>query len=130
MRDALGGAVRVELEKPLAAIEVTGGACLPDFLLTVARPGAHGHLPGGPGQVSHRGRFDPRDRARYVIEVMGSGDPEYEEKKKVTHARMRRIGPVFRMEGREFSSRGNPLGRQRGRIADAIATDLARRWKT
>ena len=122
LRDALGGAVRVGLEKPLAAIEVTGGGCLPDFLLTVARPGAHGHLPGGPGQASHRGRFDPRDRARYVIEVMGSGDPEYEEKKKVTHARMRRIGPVFRMEGGEFSSRGNPLGRQRGRIADAIAS--------
>ena len=128
LRDALGGAVRVGLEKPLAAIEVTGGGCLPDFLLTVARPGAHGHLPGGPGQACHRGRFDPRDRARYVIEVMGSGDSEYEEKKKVTHARMRRIGPVFRMEGGEFSSSANPLGRQRERIADAIASDLRRRW--
>lgn len=127
---ALGGTVRVELEKPLAAIEVTGGPCLPDFLLTVARPDAYGHLPGGPGQARHRGRFDPRDRARYVIEVMGSGDAEYEEKKKVTHARMRRIGPVFRMEGGQFGSRGNPLRRQRERIAAAIANDIERRWKT
>ena len=78
----------------------------------------------------HRGRFDPRDRARYVIEVMGSGDPDYEEKKAVTHARMRRIGPVFRMEGGEFASSANPLGRQGGRIAAAIADDLRRRWKT
>ena len=128
--EALGGTVRVELEKPLAAIEVTGGPCLPDFLLTAARPGAYGHLPGGPGQARHRGRFDPRDRARYVIEVMGSGDPEYEEKKKRTHARMRRIGPVFRMEGGQFGSPGNPLKRQRERIAAAIANDLERRWKT
>ncbi len=129
LRGALGGTVRVELEKPLAAIEVTGGPCLPDFLLTVARPGAYDHLPGGPGQARHRGRFDPRDRARYVIEVMGSGDPEYEETKKNTHARMRRIGPVFRMEGGQFESRDNPLRRQRERIADAIAGDLPRRWK-
>ena len=129
LRGALGGTVRVALEKPLAAIEVTGGPCLPDFLLTVARPGAYDHLPGGPGQARHRGRFDPRDRARYVIEVMGSGDPEYEEKKKVTHARMRRIGPVFRMEGGQFESRDNPLRRQRERIAAAIAGDLPRRWK-
>lgn len=128
--EALGGTVRVTLEKPLAAIEVTGGPCLPDFLITVARPGAYGHLPGGPGQARHRGRFDPRDRARYVIEVMGSGDPEYEEKKKVTHARMRRIGPVFRMEGGQFGSPGNPLRRQRERIAAAIANDLERRWTT
>ena len=126
--EALGGPVRVGLEKPLAAVEVTGGLCLPDFLITVARPGAYRHGPGGPGHARHRGRFDPRDRARYVIEVMGSGEAEYEEKKKITHARMRRIGPVFRMEGSEFGSRDNPLARQRQKIATAIATDLAKRW--
>ena len=49
LRGALGGTVRVALEKPLAAIDVAGGPCLPDFLLTVARPGAYDHLPGGPG---------------------------------------------------------------------------------
>ena len=128
LQEALGGAGRVELEKPLAAIEVTGGPCLPDFLITAVRPGAYDHLPGGPGRARHRGRFDPRDRARYVIEVMGSGDPEYEEKKAVTHARMRRIGPVFRMEGGRFGSRDNPLRRQRERIAAAIADDPRRRW--
>ena len=129
LRGALGGTVRVELEKPLAAIDVTGGPCLPDFLITVARPGAYDHLPGGPGQARHRGWFDPRDRARYVIEAMGSGDPEYEEKK-MTHNRMRRIGQVFRMEGGAFSSPDNPLRRQRERIAAAIGSDLPRRWKT
>ena len=130
LNEALGGTVKVELEKPLAAIEVSGGPCLPDFLVTAARPGAYDHLPGGPGRARHRGRFDPRDRARYVVEVMGSGDPEYEEKKKVTHARMRRIGPVFRMEGGRFGSHDNPLRRQRERIAAAIADDLKRRWGT
>ena len=60
---------------------------------------------------------------------MGSGDPEYEETKKNTHARMRRIGPVFRMEGGQFGSRYNPLRRQREKIAAAIAGDLPRRWK-
>ena len=88
-----------------------------------------GGLDDGPGQARHRDRFDPRDRARYVIEVMGSGDPEYEETKKATPARMKRIGPVFRMEGQQFESRDNPLRRQRQRIAAAVAGDLPRRWK-
>ena len=38
----LGGAVGVELEKPLTLIETVEGACLPDFQLTVFRPGLRG----------------------------------------------------------------------------------------
>ena len=60
--------------------------------------------------------------------MIGLSAPECEEKK-VTHARTRRIRPVFRMQGGRFASPDNPLGRQRQRIAAAIADDLAGRWK-
>ena len=126
----LGGAVGIELEKPLTLIETVEGACLPDFLLTVFRPGAYGHLPGGPGDPRHFGRFDPRDRACYVIEVMGSDDPEYERSKKRTHPRMARLGTVFRMEGKEFGPNGKGIDRQREEITADIARDLIRRWRT
>ena len=33
---------------------------------------------GGDGHPKHHGRFNPRDRARYVVEVMGFKDPGYE----------------------------------------------------
>ena len=79
--------------------------------------------PGGAPSRDYRVHGGTLDAA------MGSGDAEYEEKKTVTHARMRRIGPVFRMEGGQFGSRDNPLRRQRERIAAAIAGDLPRRWK-
>ena len=126
----LGGTVGIELEKPLTLIETVEGACLPDFLLTVFRPGAYGHLPGGPGDPRHFGRFDPRDRACYVIEVMGSDDPEYERSKKRTHPRMARLGTVFRMEGKEFGPNGKGIDRQREEITADIARDLIRRWRT
>ncbi|MCY4501005.1 MAG: hypothetical protein OXE57_05535 [Alphaproteobacteria bacterium] len=68
--EAFGSAIRIDLEKPLFDIETVGGACRPDFILTVIRPGC-----------------DPADdrhllgnSARYVIEVMGFDDPEYESK--------------------------------------------------
>ena len=125
----LGGAVGVELEKPLTLIETTDGACLPDFLLAVFRPGAYGHLPGGPGDPGHFGRFDPRDRARYVVEVMGFDDPDYERSKKRTHPRMARLGQVFRMEGRDFASPDKGIHRQRESITARIARDLLRRWR-
>ena len=125
----LGGAVGVELEKPLTIIKTPAGACLPDFLLTVFRPGAYSHLPGGPGDPRHFGRFDPRDRAHYVIEVMGFDDPEYKRRKKRTHPRMERLGPVFPMEGWEFGSRHNGIDRQREELTADIALDLLRRWR-
>ena len=128
LKKALGGAVRVELEKPLIRTEVAGGPCLPDFLITVTRPGAYSHLPEGPGHPKHHGRFNPRDRARYVVEVMGFKDPGYERDKEETHPRMRRIGPVSCMEGRKFDSADNPLRRQRETITADIEEDLLERW--
>ena len=125
----LGGAPRVELEKPLALIKTRAGTCLPDFVLTVFRPGAYIHLPGGPGDPRHFGRFDPRDRAEYVIEVMGFHDRKYEESKKRTHPRMEHLGQLKTLEGRKFGSKGQrhrpPArgvdGRDRPRPAPALA---------
>ena len=37
--EALGGTVRVELQKPLFEFNVAGSRCLPDVLVTVTRPG-------------------------------------------------------------------------------------------
>ena len=128
LKKALGGAVRVELEKPLTRTEVAGGPCLPDFLITVTRPGAYSHLPQGPGHPEHRGRFNPRDRARHIVEVMGFDDEDYARDKERTHPRMRRIGPVWCMEGSEFDSVDNPLRRQRETITADIENDLLERW--
>ena len=128
LKKALGGAVRVELEKPLTRTEVAGGPCLPDFLITVTRPGAYSHFPKGPGHPEHRGRFNPRDRARHIVEVMGFDDEDYARDKERTHPRMRRIGPVWCLEGSEFDSVDNPLRRQREEITAKIEKDLLERW--
>ncbi len=98
---------RVELEKPLFPFVVRGGPCLP-----VAQ-----------------GPFADRDTARYVIEVMGFADAAYERRKESTHARMRRIGRVIRMEGRQFESPWNDLETQIRGIARRIGKDLVGRWK-
>lgn len=128
LKKALGGVVRVELEKPLTRTEVAGGSCLPDFLITVTRPKAYSHLPEGPGHPKHQGRFNPRDRARYVVEVMGFKDLDYVRDKEKTHPRMRRIGRLFPMEGSRFDSADNPLRRQRDEITVKIEEDLLERW--
>ncbi|MCY4502109.1 MAG: hypothetical protein OXE57_11170, partial [Alphaproteobacteria bacterium] len=73
-------------------------------------------------------RRDGRSMARYVIEVMGLDNPEYEKTKIDTHARMRRIGRLFRMEANQFDSPFNGIERQAGRIMRDIANDLTRRW--
>ena len=128
LRKALGGAVRVELEKPLFRFETAGGPCLPDFLLTAARPGGHGLMPGPPGPRGADGRYDPGGIARYVVEVMGFDDAEYESGKADMHRRMRTLGRLFRMEAPQFDSARNPLRRQRERIAADIRNDILRRW--
>ena len=125
----LGGPLRIELEKPVALIETTAGTCQPDFLLSVVRPSAHGHLPVGPDDPPYLGRFDPRYLAQYVIEVMGFNDRKYEESKKRTHPRMRRLGQLKEMVGREFGSRDKGIDRQRETITAEIALDLLRRWR-
>ena len=125
----LGGPLRIELERPLALIETTAGTCQPDFLLSVVRPSAHGHVPGGPDDPPYLGRFDPRYLAQYVIEVIGFDNPEYKRKKKSTHPRMKRLGPLFQMKGWEFGSRGKGIDRQRETITADIALDLLRRWR-
>ena len=78
LREALGGAVQVELEKPLFRFETAGGHCLPDFLLTVARPGGRDRMPGHSGPRRADGSYDAGGVVRYVVEVMGFDDPEYE----------------------------------------------------
>ncbi len=128
LREKLGGAVRAELEKPLFRFETAGGPCLPDFLLTVTRPGGRGHTPGRPGPRGADGRYDPGGVARYVVEVMGFDDAEYESGKVDMHRRMRTLGRLFRMEAPQFDSRRNPLRHQRERIAADIRNDMLRRW--
>ncbi|MCY3754315.1 MAG: hypothetical protein OXG99_09540 [Alphaproteobacteria bacterium] len=128
LRHALGGAVRAELEKPLFRFETAGGPCLPDFLLTITRPGGGGHMPGNPGPRRTDGRYDAGGILRYVIEVMGFDDAEYESGKADMHARMHTLGRLFRMEAPLFDSRHNPLRRQREEIGADIRSDIMRRW--
>ena len=121
LQASLGGPIQVELEKPIFQYHVVGGTCLPDFLLTVTRPGEpDGQHPGVSYTASHK--------VRYIIEVMGFDTPEYEDRKKVTHLRMRRIGHVFPMNAQQFDSRYLSLKHQREKITRQIRTDLLRRW--
>ena len=116
--EALGGAVRLDLEKPLFDILTVRGPCRPDFILTVIRPGCD---PAG-------GRHLLGDAARYVIEVMGLDDPEYERAKAKTHRRMKDLGRIFPLNARRFDSRGDGLQRQADRTARRIRNDLMLRW--
>ena len=128
--EALGGTLRIELQKPLFQFDVAGSRCLPDVLVTVTRPGEYGHRPCGPRRRPSDGPYEDRDTVRYVIEVMGFDDPEYEKDKEDTHSRMRWIGHVSRMEGGQFESSYNGVDRQRERITGQIRKDLVWRWKT
>ena len=121
LEEALGGVVGVELKKPLFNIGVREGSCLPDVLLTVTRPdGPAPRVPDDP--------FDDSDKARYVLEVMGFDDAEYERRKEKTHPRMKRLGRLIRLDGRQFRSNYNGLERQLERIAHRVAKDLVWRW--
>ena len=121
LQASLGGPVQVELEKPIFQYHMVGGTCLPDFLLIVTRPGEpDSQHPGVSYTASHK--------VRYIIEVMGFDTPEYEDRKKVTHLRMRRIGHVFRLEAQQFDSRYFSLKHQREKITRQIRGDLLRRW--
>ena len=120
LRRALGGGIRIQLEKPLTNYETALGPCLPDFVLTVTMP-----APTADGESGHP---DDGTMVRYVVEVMGLDDPGYERKKARTRARMHRIGRPFRMEATEFDSRFNDIERQGERIAQDIANDLVWRW--
>ena len=117
--EALGGAVRIDLEKPLFDIRTVGGPCRPDFILTVIRPGC------GPAG----GRHLLGDAARFVIEVMGLDDPDYERAKEKTHRRMKDLGRILPLNARQFDSRGNGIRRQADRIARRIRNDLMLRWR-
>ena len=116
--EALGGAVRIDLEKPLFDIRTVGGPCRPDFILTAIRPG------GG----SAGGRHLLGDAARYVIEVMGLDDPEYESRKAKMHRSMRNLGRILLLNARRFDSRGDGIERQADRTARRIRNDLMLRW--
>ena len=119
---SLGGRLRVELEKPLFQYTVEGGRCLPDFLVTVSRPGESGDLlPGVPRAGGQR--------LRYVIEVMGFDTPKYEEQKERTHFRMRWLGRVCRLEAKHFDSRHFGLERQCEKLTRQIRKDLLRQWE-
>ena len=116
---ALGGAVRIDLEKPLFDIRTVRGPCRPDFILTVIWPGC--------GPAGDRRLLG--DVARYVIEVMGLDDPEYERGKEKMHRSMRNLGRIFPLYARQFDSRGNGIQRQTDRIARRIRNDLMLRWR-
>ena len=129
LREALGGTLRAELEKPLFRFETAGGPCLPDFLLTITRPGGGGHMPGNPGPRRADGRYDPGGVLRCVIEVMGFDDAEYESGKADMHRRMRTLGRrLCRMEAPQFDSPDYPLRRQRETIGADIRSHIMRRW--
>ena len=128
LHDALGGAPRVELEKPLFPFVVRGGPCLPDALVKVTRPGGRGDVPAGADGPLREGPFVDRDRARYAIEVMGFASAAYERRKENTHARMKRIGRVVRMEATQFDGSWNGLHSQTDRIARRIGKDIVARW--
>lgn len=85
-------------------------------------------MPGRPGPRNADGRYDPGGIARYVVEVMGFHDPEYERGKADMHRRIRTLGRLSRIEAPQFDSRHNPLRRQCERIAADIRSDLLRRW--
>ena len=85
----IGGVPRVGLEKPLNLIRTRIGTCIPDFMVSVFRPGTYDLPPVDPKDPGFLQRFDPRNRAYYVVEVMGFADRKYEESKKRTHPRMR-----------------------------------------
>ena len=72
---------RIELQKPLFQFDVAGSRCRPDVLVTVTRPGGYGHRPRRPRRRPSDGPYEDRDTVRYVIEVMGFDDPEYEKDK-------------------------------------------------
>ena len=118
--EASGGGVRIDLEKPLFDIKTVNGPCRPDFILTVIRPGCD---PAG-------GRHLPGDAARYVIEVMGLDDPDYESSKAKTHRSMKDLGRIFPLYARQFDSRGDGLQRQADRTARRIRNDLLLRWNS
>lgn len=124
LRRAAGAGVRVQLEKPLTPFETGRGPCLPDFVVTVTLRAATADADPAPPDDDASA---PHAMARYVIEVMGSDDPEYERQKAGTHDRMREIGRVFRMEAIQFDSRFNGIERQGERVARDIANDVARR---
>ena len=126
---APGGPARVVLEKPLFPLVVDGRPCLPDAILTVARPGGGERQAADPDGPLAEGPFAGRGTARYVIEVMGSTDPAYERRKEITHARMRRIGRVIRMEAKQFDSSWYDLETQTRTIARRIKGDLLARWQ-
>ena len=130
LQEALGGTVRIELQKPLFQFDVAGSRCRPDALVTVTRPGGYGHRPHELARRPPKGPYEDRDTVRYVIEVMGFDDPEYERDKEETHSRMRWIGHVCRMEAGQFESSYNGVDRQRERITRQIRKDLVWRWKT
>ena len=121
LEEALGGVAEFELRRPLFPEGVHGGSCVPDALLTVTRP-------GGPAARARDDPFDDSDKARYVLEVMGLGDPEYEKSKEKTHPRMEQLGRLIRLEGRQFGSAHNGLEQQLERIARRIKKDLIWRW--
>ena len=120
LQQALGGPVRVELEKPLTTFLTEPESCLPDFLITVTPPGIE--------VGAAAGRRDGLARTRYIVEVMGFEDARYETRKARTHAAMRRLARLFRMDSRQFDNHFNHIHRQADRIAGDIANDLIRRW--
>ena len=62
------------------------------------------------------------------VTIRSAAIPEIESGKERMHRRMRNLGYLFRLDARQFESRGNSLQRQADRIARHVRNDLMLRW--
>ena len=92
------------MEKPVFEMDTEQGPCLPDFLIRAQRKG---------------------EARTWVVEVMGFDRPNYLAGKEVTHERMEELGPVIRMDGKQFERGLTDEGRK---VTERIRTDMGGRW--
>jgi hypothetical protein len=121
LREILGGTVSAKFYNPMDDIEVRGGPCRPNAILTITHPKRV------PPYVEKTHLADPQAK-RYVFDVAHYDDAEYEAKREITRRNMRRIGYVIRLHVRLFRASRNSLDKQLQTVARQIAKDLIYHW--